>query len=271
MRSIIAIESQAPNIMIAGKTNLLPSLPKPFIELAIQIAKGSADFLRKDLVEALKDLKDEQLSAQFRQSNRKAASALQDYADWLTKEKLPNATRRFRARRRKVSTHAREDPSWSICRRRKFSRLGLQKLKEEQDIFAEAAKIIDPQKPPIEVFKQIQKEHPKADALIADVAKDLDKIRKYLVDHKIVAIPSDVRAKVAETPQFARATSFASMDTPGPFEKKATEAYYYVTPPENRLAGQAERTNGSLHLTITPSTSSRSTKPIPGIMCSFCT
>ena len=95
VRSIIAIESQVPNIMLAGKTNLLPSLPKPFIELAIEIAKGSADFLRKDLVEALKGLKDVQLSAQFRQSNRKAASALQDYADWLTKEKLPNATPDF--------------------------------------------------------------------------------------------------------------------------------------------------------------------------------
>src|SRR5205814_5872782 len=40
------------------------------------------------------------------------------------------------------------------------------------------------------------------------------------------------RARVEETPQFMRATSFASMDTPGPFETKATEAYYYVTPVE---------------------------------------
>jgi uncharacterized protein (DUF885 family) len=45
-------------------------------------------------------------------------------------------------------------------------------------------------------------------------------------------IPSPTRARVTETPQFLRATSFASMDTPGPFEKKATEAYYYVTPVE---------------------------------------
>jgi uncharacterized protein (DUF885 family) len=37
---------------------------------------------------------------------------------------------------------------------------------------------------------------------------------------------------VEETPTYLRATSFASMDTPGPFEKKATEAYYYVTPTE---------------------------------------
>jgi uncharacterized protein (DUF885 family) len=38
---------------------------------------------------------------------------------------------------------------------------------------------------------------------------------------------------VKETPQYRRATSFASMDTPGAFEKRATEAYYYVTPPES--------------------------------------
>jgi uncharacterized protein (DUF885 family) len=57
-------------------------------------------------------------------------------------------------------------------------------------------------------------------------------IRRFLIDHKIITIPSAVRARVMETPQFLRATSFASMDTPGPFERKATEAYYYVTPTE---------------------------------------
>jgi len=57
-------------------------------------------------------------------------------------------------------------------------------------------------------------------------------IRQFVIDHRTVTLPSKVRARVAETPQFMRATSFASMDTPGPFERKATEAYYYVTPVE---------------------------------------
>src|SRR6185369_10284774 len=65
-----------------------------------------------------------------------------------------------------------------------------------------------------------------------DVRKNLEAIRQFVSDHRIVTIPSDVRAKVEETPQYLRATSFASMDTPGPFETKATEAYYYVTPVE---------------------------------------
>ena len=54
-----------------------------------------------------------------------------------------------------------------------------------------------------------------------------------MIEHKLVKIPSDVRAQVKETPAYRRATTFASMDTPGPFEKKGTEAYYYVTPVES--------------------------------------
>jgi uncharacterized protein (DUF885 family) len=53
-----------------------------------------------------------------------------------------------------------------------------------------------------------------------------------VVDHHIVTIPSEVRPRVEETLPFERASSFASMDSPGPFETKATEAYYYVTPVE---------------------------------------
>src|SRR5260370_23447169 len=97
----------------------------------------------------------------------------------------------------------------------------------EQEAFAEAGKKIDPNKSPIEVFKQIQSEHPTPENLIPDVAKDLDKIRKYVSSHHLITIPSDVRAKVKETPQYRRAVSFSSMDTPGPFQKRSTEHYCY--------------------------------------------
>ena len=68
--------------------------------------------------------------------------------------------------------------------------------------------------------------------MIADTKKNLEAIRQFLVAQDLVTLPSQVRVRVEETPAFLRATSFASMDTPGPFETKATEAYYYVTPPE---------------------------------------
>ena len=232
VRSLVAIESQIPNILIAARTNLNEKLPKPFVELAIQIARGSADFLKKDLVAAVGSVKDEQLRAAFQEANRKAANALNDYAAWLEREKLPKASLDFALGEEKFGRFLTQTELVDLPPQ-KILEIGLAQLKAEQDAFAEAAKKIDPNKSPIEVFKQIQSEHPTPDKLIPDVAKDLDKIRKYVLSHHLVNIPSDVRAKVKETPQYLRATSFASMDTPGPFEKRATEAYYYVTPTEH--------------------------------------
>src|SRR5215468_1091746 len=232
VRSLVAIESQIPNILIAARTNLNDVLPKPYVELAIQIARGSADFLKKDLVAAVGNLKDQQLRGAFHEANRKAASALNDYAAWLEREKIPKASMDFavgeeKFRRFLAQTELVDLPPQKVLE------IGMEQLKAEQTAFAEAARKIDSNKSPIEVFKQIQSEHPTPQNLISDVAKDLDKIRKYVLNRRLVSIPSDVRAKVKETPQYLRATSFASMDTPGPFEKHANEAYYYVTPTEN--------------------------------------
>jgi uncharacterized protein (DUF885 family) len=230
-RSIVAIESQIPNIIIAAKTNLRPVLPRPNVELAIQIAKGSADFLRQNLVAALADVKDERIRAEFEDANRKAVYALLDYAGWLERERLPKASPDFALGEEKFHRLLAETELVDMPPA-KILEIGLAKLKEEQDKFAEAARQIDPNKPAVEVFKDIQKEHPTVEDLLKDVSKDLEEVRKFVVSHHLVTIPSEVRAQVKETPQYRRATSFASMDTPGPFEKRAPEAYFYVTPVE---------------------------------------
>ena len=237
VRSLVAIESQIPNILIAARTNLDEKLPKPFIELAIQIARGSADFQKKDLIAAVSGLKDEQVRVAFQAANRRGANALSDYATWLEREKLPKATLDFALGKEKFGRFLAQTELVDLPPQ-KILEIGMTQLKAEQQAFVEAAKKIDPNKPAIDVFKQIQSEHPVPDKLIPDISKDLDKLRKYVVNRRVVGIPSEVRAKVKETPQYLRATSFASMDTPGPFEKRATEAYYYVTPTEEDWPAQ---------------------------------
>jgi len=232
VHSIVAIESQIPNILIAARTNLEPVLPKPYVELAIQIAKGSADFLRKNLVEAVAELRDERIRTEFLEANRKAAAALTEYAAWLERDRLPKATADFALGEEKFQRLLKETELVDLAPQ-KVLEIGLTQLRKEQKAFAEAAKRIDSNKSPAEVFKQMQSEHPTPESLLADIGKDLEQIRKFVLTRKLVTIPSEVRARVKETPQYRRATSFASMDTPGAFEKRATEAYYYVTPPES--------------------------------------
>jgi uncharacterized protein (DUF885 family) len=231
VKSLTAVLEQAPNIMAAARANLAESLPRPEIETAIEQANGAVDFLGKDLVEALKDIKDEGIHAKFHAANNRAIEELRGYVKYLKEEKLPKANEQYALGREKYASLVNYGEMLTISPEDLLA-IGMKELKRKQETFADAARQIDPSKKPIDVFKAIQKDHPTEKSLIPDTARDLEMIRQFLVDHKIITIPSPVRAKVMETPQFLRATSFASMDTPGPFEKKATEAYYYVTPTE---------------------------------------
>lgn len=231
VESLTAILKQAPRVFAAAHTNLLEALPRPQVQTAIEQANGAADFLSQDLVAALKSVTNSTLMAEFNAANQAAIAELRGFATWLKTEKLPKANDAYALGRDK---YARMLEYGELVRfsPEELLQIGLRDLKEKQRVFAEAAAIIDPGKKPIEVFQEIQRDHPSARNLIADTERDLESIRQFLIDRSILTLPSRVRARVAETPQYQRATSFASMDTPGAFETKATEAYYYVTPPE---------------------------------------
>lgn len=229
--SIIQIERQAPAVFAAARANLGARLPKPFVETAIEVAAGGADFLAKDLVEALKTFPDSKLKNAFQEANATAIAELKGYVAYLKEQKLPAAEKEFAMGREKYVKMLRVGELIPVTPEQ-ILETGMKELRREQALFAETARLIDPTRKPIEVFKAIQRDHPTADKLISDTADRLEGIRRFVKEKKLVTIPSEARARVEETPAFARATSFASMDTPGPFEKKATEAFYYITPVE---------------------------------------
>lgn len=231
VRSITAVLQHAPDVFAAARANLEPALARPLIETAVEQANGAADFLSKDLVAALKVVKDQRLMAEFNAANEKAITELRNFATWLKEQKLPTANDNFALGRQKYIKLLASGEMLTISPEQLLE-IGMRELRRNQQIFAEAARIISPDKTAVAVYQSIQKEHPTEQSLIPDAAKNLEMIREFIIDHHVITIPSPIRARVAETPQYMRATSFASMDTPGPFETKATEAYYYVTPTE---------------------------------------
>jgi uncharacterized protein (DUF885 family) len=231
LRSVVAALRRMPDVMKAARDNLDEALPKPFVETAIQVADGGAEFLRRDLVEAFDDVGDKGLQAEFRDVNGAASSALRDYAEYLKREKSPAADDQF-AIGRDAYVRMLADGELISQSPEEILEIGLRELRKEQEIFARTAARIDPDKPAIEVFRTIQQDHPTAESLLPDTRQHLEMIRSFLVEKDLVTFPSDVRVIVDETPRYARAVSFASMDSPGAFETKATQAYYYVTPVE---------------------------------------
>lgn len=231
VRSIVAIERQTPALFAAARANLKPVLPRTFIETAIDIAEGHIAFLDKDLPLAVKPVTDPALLAEFHAANRLALTELSNFVAWLRSERLPQADHGFALGQDKYRTMMQLTEFVNLTPAQLLE-AGLRELKAEQQRFADAARLIEPGKHPHDVFKAIQRDHPTPAGLIPDTKKNLETIRQFVTDRKIITIPSDVRVRVEETPPPFRRTSFASMDSPGVFETNATEAYYYVTPTE---------------------------------------
>lgn len=237
VRSIVAVEKQMPALYASAKANLADSLAKPFIDMAIEIAQGSSGFLGGDLLVALKGLKNDSLMAAFKASNQAAISAINDYVHYLQSEKLPKAMQHY-ALGEELYRKMLVNNEMITLAPEKILEIGMAELKKEQAVFNGSAHIINPRKTPLEVYHDMQLEHPTADSLIPETKKHLESIRQYLIDKKIVTMPSEVRIQVKETPLYARSTSTASCDVAGPFETKATESYYYVTPVDSKWTVQ---------------------------------
>jgi uncharacterized protein (DUF885 family) len=73
--------------------------------------------------------------------------------------------------------------------------------------------------------------HKPSGGTVEGARAQLAELRQFVIDKKIVTIPSEEQALVAESPPYNRG-NFAYISTPGPYENPAVKATYYVAPPD---------------------------------------
>ena len=111
--------------------------------------------------------------------------------------------------------------------------IGFENLRHNQAEFQRVAAKIDAKRPAAEILQDLEKDHPAPDKLLDSLPRRSRRACKdFITQHHIITIPSPVLPILEETPPFMRALTFASMDTPGPYEKVAKEAFFNVTLPE---------------------------------------
>jgi uncharacterized protein (DUF885 family) len=230
LRSLIEREKKMPAVLAAARENL-KNPPRIYTEVAIQQLPGIVGFFQKDVPEAFTNVKDQQLLAEFQASNTAVIAALQDYEKFLKVTLLPISKGDFRLGAENYRKKLLYDEMVDIPIDR-LLQIGYDDLHRNQQWFKKVAAQIDPKKTSDQILAELLNDHPAPDQLLQTFRDDLTGIRQYIVDKKIVTIPSPVPPIVEETPPFGRALTFASMDTPGPYETVAKEAFFNVTLPE---------------------------------------
>jgi uncharacterized protein (DUF885 family) len=230
LRSLIAREKQMPALLDDARVNL-KNPPHIFTEIAIEQLPGIISFFEHDVPLAYADAKDQALKAEFAQTNVAVIASLKSYLDWLKTDLLARSNGDFRIGAQTFSEKLKYDEMVDIPLD-KLLEIGWADLRRNQAHFKQVAHELEPDKEPGAVLEELGENHPAPAQLLDAFRATFDGLASFIRSHHIVTIPSDVRPIVEETPAFMRATTFASMDTPGPFETHATEAYFNVTLPD---------------------------------------
>jgi uncharacterized protein (DUF885 family) len=230
LKSVIAREKQVPAVFQAARQNL-KNPPPIYVDVALEQIPGIIGFFQKDVPEAFKDVKDQALLDEFKATNQQVMDSLKQYREWIEKDLKPRARGDFRIGADNFSKKLLYDEDVDIPLARLLE-IGMADLRKNQQEFKAVAAKIDPGKSPQQILEELEKDHPAPDKLLQSFRDTLGGLRDFLAERHIVGMPSQVLPIVQETPPFARALTFASMDTPGPYERIAKEAFFNVTLPD---------------------------------------
>ncbi len=230
LRAVVEREKLIPQALQEARRNL-KNPPRIFTEIALEQIGGLVSFFQNDVPGAFSTVTAPGTKAEFAKSNADVVAALQAYGAWMKSDLLPRSNGDFRLGadtfRKKLSYDEMVDIPLD-----RLLQIAFADMHKNQAEFARVAKEVDPAKTPAEVLAELATIHPAPDKLLGAFHNTFDSLITFINAHHIITIPSTVQPTLEETPPFMRATTFASMDPPGPFETHSTKAYFNVTLPE---------------------------------------
>lgn len=230
LHDVVEREKQMPAVFTAARANL-KNPPKIYTEIALEQIDGLVSFFQNDVPMAFKDASDTALKAEFAKTNAAVIEELKKYGEWMKADLLPRSTGSFAfgadTYRKKLLYDEMVDTPLD-----KLIEIDTADMRKNQAEFARIAHELDPKKTPEEVLAELATIHPDPDKLLDAFRDSFSSLTSFIKEHHIITLPSDVRPTLEETPPFMRATTQASMDSPGPFETHSTTAYFNVTLPE---------------------------------------
>jgi uncharacterized protein (DUF885 family) len=224
-RRVLSKLRQAPRLVQAARDNIKDP-PGIFVKVGLETFRGTLKFIESDLPKAFSSVDDLHLLGDLADASTEAAEAIGSYIEYLEHDLAPRARGSFRLGRKMFERKLRLDEGVALDSD-KLLAIAMRELKATQDEFKRVAGRLNGGDP-IEAWRNAKAQHPAPGELVPTAQAQLDDLMTFLDRHAVISRPAAEPVIVARTPDFYR-WSFASMWTPGPFEGKPTQAYYYLT------------------------------------------
>src|SRR4030095_2166655 len=212
LRQVIAKENLVPTLVDSARANIRKP-PAVFLKVSIEAFKGTLGFVQNDLPKAFASVKDQKLQSEFKKSTKKAAESIGKYIKHLQNTK-PDSAATFAIGKQNYEAKLKFEEGIDVSVDN-LLKIAQRELSNSQEEFRRTASLIDSKRPPLAVWVDLQRDHPKAGTLVEEAQKQLDALLHFLEVNRLVQLPQGERPVVAATPDFMR-WSTASMWTPGP-------------------------------------------------------
>jgi hypothetical protein len=222
-----------PKIAAAVRANLKTPLPESFIKRGIDGFGGFASFYRSEVGKVFASVADPAAQQQLAEADAAAAQAMDDLKSWLEGERA-HATQDFALGEPLFLEMLRSTERVDVPVA-KLLEIGNADLERNTAALKDACAIYLPHGTLAACVGKMNADKAQGGA-VEGARAQLAQLRAFVVAKRIVTIPSDEQAQVAEAPPYNRANT-AYINVPGPYDQGV--AYVYnIAPPDPAWSAQ---------------------------------
>jgi Bacterial protein of unknown function (DUF885) len=227
MKAYIKYAQGIPKMAASIKENLKSPLPKTYVELGIEEFGGLADFYTKNVAAVFATVSDADLQKQLKDADAAAAQAMSGLKDYLVGERK-KATDKYAFGPELFAQMVKqtEQVDLPVGEIEAAGRADLDRntaaLKAECNAYAPKASLA-------QCVGKMAANKPKGGP-VEEARNQLKMLKDFIVQNKVVSIPNNDEALVAEAPPYNRSNA-AFINTAGPYDK-GVAFVYNIAPPD---------------------------------------
>jgi len=227
MRRIISKLSRVSELLDAGRANL-DNPPRLLAERGVTMMRGAVGMLGRDLDLAFASDSNSALRDSLRAAADAAIPKVTAWVDWLETVVVPNATGDIaiggeHVARRYLAEDMIDTPLDTMLA------IGERELRTAQEEFRAAAARLAPGRNPLEVWREVRRNHPPPGGVVAATRVTVDSLSAFVERKGIASLPPDEHVVVEAALPFD--IGFASMHASPPMEKTPVKSIYRITEP----------------------------------------
>jgi uncharacterized protein (DUF885 family) len=248
MKAYIAYANAIPRVAAEIRANLHAPLAKPLLERGVAAFGGFAEFFRHDISKVFASVRDPAAQQELAQANAAAAQAMDGLKGWLESERK-NATDAYALGPTLYADMLKSTERVDVPLDQLMA-IGRADLERNLHALQLACAQYLPQGSLRDCTLKMQADKP-AGGSVEAAHRQLTELKSFIIARRIVTIPGNEQALVAEAPPYNRG-NFAYIQTPGPYDKGVSSTYYIAPPdPSWTAAEQAAYIPGRADLLYT--------------------